>query len=70
MVTMFPSALQLLPEFFRTAPLTKLIPSQMGTDKREASRSAAALRRLRKTEGFTNTPNGPSREFHWRMHFS
>jgi hypothetical protein len=32
MVTMFPSALQLLPEFFRTAPLTKLIPSQMNPD--------------------------------------
>jgi hypothetical protein len=33
MVTMFPSALQLLPEFFRTAPLTKLIPSQMDADE-------------------------------------
>ena len=33
MVTMFPSALQLLPELFRTAPLTKHIPSQMNTDQ-------------------------------------
>jgi len=31
-VTLFPSALQLLPEFFRTAPLTKHIPSQMDAD--------------------------------------
>jgi hypothetical protein len=33
----------------------------MGTDKREASRSAAALRRLRKPQCITNTTNGSSR---------
>ena len=35
MVTLLPSALQLLPEFFRTAPLTKHIPSQ-NTQKKGA----------------------------------
>src|SRR5208283_3596940 len=37
MVTLFPSALQLPPELFRTAPLTKLIPSQMGAEEKRMS---------------------------------
>jgi hypothetical protein len=47
MVTLFPSALQLLPEFFRTAPLTKLIPSQMDADEVFFFRIGVDLRDLR-----------------------
>jgi uncharacterized protein (DUF2062 family) len=47
MVTMFPSALQLLPEFFRTAPLTKLIPSQMNADEKFLFRICVSRRDLR-----------------------
>jgi hypothetical protein len=47
MVTLFPSALQLLPECFRTAPLTKHIPSQMDADEAGFFRISANLRDLR-----------------------
>ena len=47
MVTLFPSALQLLPECFRTAPLTKHIPSQTDADQKFFFRICVNLRNLR-----------------------